>query len=126
KDLGFPRSIDSAPPSLGAGPPQPRPCSPGDRRRARAPRSPRRAPLPRSMTNDRGRRERAPVSVPRTFLLLAAVACGLFALPLAGLVLRAPWDRAATELGTPEVREALRLSLVCSLSATALAVLLRL
>ena len=76
------------------------------------------------MTNDRGRRERTPVAVPRTFLLLAAVACGLFALPLAGLVLRSPWDRAATELGTPEVREALRLSLVCSLSATALAVLL--
>jgi molybdate transport system permease protein len=74
------------------------------------------------MTSERTRGARSAGSAPRTLLVLASVACALFALPLAGLVLRAPWDRLGTELGAPEVREALRLSLVCSLSATALAV----
>jgi molybdate transport system permease protein len=76
------------------------------------------------MTADRARGRRSSAAAPRTFLFLAAVACALFALPLVGLVVRAPWSSAWTELGAPEVREALRLSLVCSLSATALAVVL--
>jgi molybdate transport system permease protein len=82
------------------------------------------AALPRSVATlgRRGRKPRA--ALPRALLLLAAVASALFALPLAGLVLRAPWSRAWVELGAPEVLEALRLSFVCSLSATALAVLL--
>jgi molybdate transport system permease protein len=48
----------------------------------------------------------------------------LFALPLAGLVWRAPWSVAWHELGSPAARAALRLSLVTSLSATAVAVVL--
>jgi molybdate transport system permease protein len=41
-------------------------------------------------------------------------------LPLAGLVWRAPWSTLLDELGDHEVREALRLSVVSSLAATAL------
>jgi molybdate transport system permease protein len=46
-----------------------------------------------------------------------------FALPLVGLLQRADWSTIWSDLTTPEAREALRLSLVCSLSATALSVL---
>lgn len=67
-----------------------------------------------------GQRARRPPLVP---LLLAGVgALGLLVLPLAGLLERAPWHALPHLLGTPEVRTALRLSLVCSLSATAIAV----
>jgi molybdate transport system permease protein len=51
---------------------------------------------------------------------LAAVGSLFFVVPLAGLVWRAPWSGLGGELGDPAVRDALRLSLVCSLSATAL------
>ena len=46
-----------------------------------------------------------------------------FALPLAGLLWRAPWSDVATVLRSHAARDALRLSLICSLSATALSVL---
>jgi len=45
-------------------------------------------------------------------------------LPLLGLVARAPWAGGLRELAAPESLDALRLSLVCSLSATAIALLL--
>jgi molybdate transport system permease protein len=48
------------------------------------------------------------------------VGVAFFALPLAGLVQRAPWGTLWQELAAPEVGAALRLSLVCSLAATAL------
>ncbi len=64
--------------------------------------------------------ERAP-AVP---VAIAAVAALLFALPLAGLVWRAPWSSAWTELSSQPARDALRLSLVTSLSATAVALVL--
>ncbi len=54
---------------------------------------------------------------------LAAVAVAFFALPLIGLLQRASWSTLAADLATPEARQALWLSLVCSLIATALAVL---
>ena len=54
---------------------------------------------------------------------LALAAALFFLLPLAGLVQRAPWTALGRELGDPDVREALRLSLVCSLAATALSIL---
>ncbi|MEW6475883.1 MAG: ABC transporter permease [Actinomycetota bacterium] len=41
-----------------------------------------------------------------------------FVLPLAGLLWRAPWRSVASDLGAPEVRTALRLSLQASLAAT--------
>ena len=56
--------------------------------------------------------------------LAAAVAVALVVLPLAGLLLRAPWSTIGTELATPEARDALRLSLLCSFAALAVAVVL--
>jgi molybdate transport system permease protein len=44
-------------------------------------------------------------------------------LPLAGLLWRAPWSDVGSVLADERARQALRLSLVCSLSATALSVL---
>jgi molybdate transport system permease protein len=54
--------------------------------------------------------------------VLAVIAAAFFALPFAGLLWRAPWGDVAEILAGPSVRTALRLSLVCSLSATALSV----
>jgi molybdate transport system permease protein len=51
------------------------------------------------------------------------VAALFFILPLAGLLWRAPWRSVASDLGAPDVRTALRLSLETSLAATALCVL---
>jgi molybdate transport system permease protein len=53
-----------------------------------------------------------------------ALAAALFLLPFAGLLWRAPWSSLWDELTTPEIRTALRLSVVCSVSATALSVAL--
>ncbi|MCZ7526718.1 MAG: ABC transporter permease [Acidimicrobiia bacterium] len=47
-----------------------------------------------------------------------------FLLPLVGFLQRAPWSDILDRLGSPEVRTALRLSAVCSVSAAALAVVL--
>jgi molybdate transport system permease protein len=60
-------------------------------------------------------------------ILVVAVAAGtvaLFALPLLGLVQRASLSTLAADLTSPEALDALRLSLVCSLSATVLSLLL--
>ncbi len=60
---------------------------------------------------------------PAVAILLAAVAFAFFALPLVGLVQRASWSSAWDDLtDRRSAREAMRLSLVCSLWATALAV----
>lgn len=53
-----------------------------------------------------------------------AAALAFLGLPLAGLLLRAPWGSIGTLLGSEELSTSLRLSLVTSLSATAFAVLL--
>ena len=52
----------------------------------------------------------------------ASLAVAFFVLPLLGLLQRAPWSDLWDDLTTPEARDALRLSLVCSLWATALSV----
>ena len=62
--------------------------------------------------------------IPGPLLALAVGGLLLFALPLAGLVLRAPWDQVASELTAPETLTALGLSIFCSLTATATALLL--
>jgi len=54
----------------------------------------------------------------------AIVALALLGLPIAGLLARASWVRLAADLASPEVVAALRLSVVCSLAATALALAL--
>ena len=64
------------------------------------------------------RRRRRPLGL----LAVALLAGGLFVVPLVGLVWRAPWFSVLDELTAPGARTALRLSLVCSLSAMALAV----
>jgi molybdate transport system permease protein len=66
------------------------------------------------------RRERPPV----LFVVLAAIGVAFFVLPLIGLLYRAPWQTAIGDLTTPEALTALQLSLVVSIAATALALLL--
>ena len=68
----------------------------------------------------RPRRERVPAALG----LLAGLGAAFFILPLAGLLARAPWGDALTALSPPETLEALRLSLVASLTATAVSLLL--
>lgn len=63
-------------------------------------------------------------SVPVAVIALATVGVAFFILPLLGLLLRAPWRDAARSLTEPETLQALRLSLVASLSATGIALLL--
>jgi len=61
---------------------------------------------------------------PLLLVVLATVGAGLFVFPLAGLLVKAPWEQLPALLVAPEARDALGLSLLCSLSATALCVLL--
>src|SRR5439155_1210690 len=71
-----------------------------------------------SAVRRRGRRPSVAVTV------LAALAVAFFVIPLVGLLQRAPWSELADDLTDPVVRDALRLSLVCSLGATVLAFVL--
>ena len=64
------------------------------------------------------RRGRPPVLA----LALGAIAAAFFVLPMAGLAWRAPWRHLWSDLTSPEARTALRLSLVCSLWATAISI----
>jgi molybdate transport system permease protein len=66
------------------------------------------------------RAERPPV----LFAVLAAVGVAFFVLPLAGLLYRAPWETALSDLTSSEAITALRLSFIVSLAATVLALLL--
>jgi molybdate transport system permease protein len=61
---------------------------------------------------------------PLLLAVLAVLAVAFFVLPLAGLFSRAPWGTALGELTSPEAVTALRLSLVISIAATAIAMLL--
>ncbi|NDF40951.1 MAG: molybdate ABC transporter permease subunit, partial [Actinobacteria bacterium] len=58
---------------------------------------------------------------PRGFRVAAAVAVGLIALPLIGLLTRVEWSRFVSLLGDPTVRAALWLSLLTSMAATVVA-----
>lgn len=73
-----------------------------------------------------GRRRRAPEAdrPPWPVLVLAGVAVVFFALPFAGLLWRVPWSDAWDLLTAESSLQALRLSLVCSLCATAISVVL--
>ena len=62
--------------------------------------------------------------IPAALGLLAAVGLLLFLLPLAGLIVRAPWNQALGELTDPTTTTALGLSLFCSLTATVIALVL--
>lgn len=68
-------------------------------------------------------RARADRRVPPWWLIAPALlAVALLVLPLAGLLARTQWTTLLRDLASPEVRAALRLSLFCSLAATALAI----
>lgn len=69
------------------------------------------------------RRPRDRARIPRLATALAAIAVAFFALPLVGMAQRAPWSDAAGYLTNERSLTALRLSLWCSLWATALSVL---
>ena len=62
-------------------------------------------------------------TAPRLFVILAAAGAAFFILPLLGLLVRLPWGAAWGELKSPQVLDALRLSLLASLSATVIALI---
>lgn len=62
--------------------------------------------------------------LPPALLVPAGLALAFLLLPLVALVLRAPWRSLPELLLTPQVGQALRLSLVCATSATVLCLLL--
>ena len=64
--------------------------------------------------------ERVPVAA----ALVAALGAALFILPLVGLLWKAPWGDLAGALREPEALMAMRLSLICSLAATAISIVL--
>ena len=61
---------------------------------------------------------------PAAVVAAGALAAGLIALPLVALVVEAPWSAAGEQLRSPAAGQALRLSLVTSLLAVAVAFLL--
>ncbi|HXN91928.1 MAG TPA: ABC transporter permease [Candidatus Sulfotelmatobacter sp.] len=63
-------------------------------------------------------------SIPAPLMALAGLGLLLFLLPLAGLVVRAPWSQVGPALVAPATVTALLLSLFCSVTATAAALLL--
>jgi molybdate transport system permease protein len=68
---------------------------------------------------DQSRRALRP---PGGAFLVAGVATAFFALPLVGLLARAPWSSVWDDLTAGPTLEALRLSLICSLASAALSV----
>ena len=62
--------------------------------------------------------------VPAPLMALAGLGLLLFLLPVAGLVVRAPWSQVGQELLAPQTATALGLSIFCSVTATAIALVL--
>lgn len=62
--------------------------------------------------------------IPAPLIAVAALGLALFVLPLIGLVTRTPWSQLGPALVAPETLTALSLSLFCSLTATAVALVL--
>ena len=70
-------------------------------------------------------RPRGPGSgIPPVMLALSALALAFLVLPLLALVLRAPWRTLPAELASPEVGQALRLSLLTASMATVICLVL--
>jgi molybdate transport system permease protein len=62
--------------------------------------------------------------VPAAAVVVASIGAALFVLPLVGLLWKAPWADLVHALVAPEALAAMRLSLVCSLVATAASIVL--
>lgn len=62
--------------------------------------------------------------IPAPLIVFAAAGLLLFLLPLAGLIIRAPWSQVGAALIAPETATALALSLFCSITATVVALVL--
>nr|WP_051966482.1 ABC transporter permease [Kitasatospora mediocidica] len=62
--------------------------------------------------------------IPLALLLPALLGLVFLVLPLAGLLIRAPWSAMPSELSSPAVWDALRLSLICATSATGVSLVL--
>lgn len=60
--------------------------------------------------------------VPALAVVLAVVAVAFFVLPILGLLRRAPWSDLWEQLSDPVTRDALRVSLICSVGATVLSI----
>lgn len=70
------------------------------------------------------RAERGSRRPPLAVLGLAAIAAAFFTLPLLGLLRRASWSTLGSDLTSAESLSALRLSLICSIAAAGLSVIL--
>ncbi|WP_371500794.1 molybdate ABC transporter permease subunit [Kitasatospora sp. NBC_00374] len=69
-------------------------------------------------------RRRRARRIPYALLLPALLGLAFLVLPLVGLLIRAPWSALPEQLASTEVWEALRLSLICATSATAISLVL--
>ncbi|AXB43749.1 molybdate ABC transporter permease subunit [Amycolatopsis albispora] len=69
-------------------------------------------------------RRRARGRLPLILLVPALLSLAFLVVPLAGLIIRAPWSTLPSQLLSPEVGEALRLSLVCASLATVICLVL--
>lgn len=78
----------------------------------------------RSVRRGSARRSTGTDRPPWPFLALAAIAIAFFTLPFAGLLWRMPWGDAWGLLTEQSSIDALRLSLICSLTATCISILL--
>ncbi|AXI80503.1 ABC transporter permease [Peterkaempfera bronchialis] len=81
------------------------------------------APVPGGRLVRAGRR-RSRARIPVALLLPALVGLAFLVLPLVGLLVRAPWSSLSGQLGSAEVWQALRLSLLSATAATAVSLLL--
>ncbi|MEU9131090.1 ABC transporter permease [Kitasatospora sp. NPDC048540] len=69
-------------------------------------------------------RRRRSRRIPYPLLLPALLGLVFLVLPLVGLLVRAPWSSLPEQLTSPEVWQALRLSLICATSATVVSLVL--
>ncbi|GAB2748592.1 molybdate ABC transporter permease subunit [Amycolatopsis magusensis] len=69
-------------------------------------------------------RRKARGRLPLILLIPALIGLAFLVVPLAGLIVRAPWSTLPSQLFSPEVGEALRLSLVCASLATVICLVL--